>query len=106
MTRASIQQAIEFRGLIKGCADHQWLLTDALYHSGAEPPSDDTPRWVIQSDLLERPSSSEQRATTIQDHFVAHDRQAGWTLSATSAADLARRIRQQYTEPSAPPPSA
>ena len=102
MTRASIQQAIDFRGLIKGCADHQWLLTDALYHSGAAPPSDDTARWVIQSDLLERPPSSDREGKTVQDHFVAHDREAGWTLSAPSAAGLAERIRQQYAKSSQP----
>jgi len=100
VTRTTIQQAIEFRGLIEGCADHKWLLTDALYHSGEEPSPDGTPRWIIQSDVVERAPSSEEG---IHNHFVAHDRKAGWTLSASSAASLAKRIQQQCGD--SPPPS-
>jgi hypothetical protein len=96
VTRASIQQAIEFRGLIEGCADHQWLLTDALYHSGEAPPDDDTSRWVIRSELVQAPSSAETNG--FQNHFVARDREAGWTVTASSATDLAQRIRQQCTD--------
>jgi hypothetical protein len=102
VTRASIQQSIEFRGLIEGCADHQWLLTDALYHSGETPPTDDTPRWIIRSELVKTPSSPEQNK--LRNHFVAHDREAGWTLTASSASDLAGRIRQKCAESNASSP--
>lgn len=96
MTRTSLQRSIEFRGLIEGCADHQWLLTDALYHSGATPPSqDNSPRWVICSDLVD--ASSSHSPDDLRNHFVAHDRQAGWTLSASSAAELADQIQRHYS---------
>ena len=104
MTRASIQQAIEFRGLIEGCADHQWLVTDALYHSGETPPSGDTPRWIIRSELVETTSAPDQNE--LHNHFVARDREAGWTLTASSASDLARRIRQKCTDSNSCPPSS
>lgn len=100
MTRAAVQQAIEFRGLIEGCADHQWLLTDALYHSGEEPSPDGTPRWIIQSDIIGRPTSSAEEK--IRNHFVAHDRKAGWTLTASSATALAKRIQRQCCNSSQP----
>lgn len=98
MTRSSIHQAIDFQGLIEGCADHQWLLTDALYHSGEEPPDDDSPRWVIRSELVDAPSGAPD---AFRNRFVARDRKAGWTLSARSASDLAESIQQKCSDASA-----
>jgi len=94
MTRSSIHEAIDFQGLIEGCADHQWLLTDALYHSGEEPPDDDTPRWIIRSELVDD--------TQFQNRYVARDRKAGWTLSAPSASDLAECIQQKCSDSTSP----
>ena len=101
MTRSSIHQAIDFRGLIEGCADHQWLLTDALYHSGQEPPDDDSPRWIIRSELIDASSGD---TDAFHNRFVARDRKAGWTLSAPSASDLAESIQQKCSDssPSSP----
>lgn len=101
MTRTSIQQAIEFRGLIEGCADHQWLLTDALYHGGAVPPPDGTPRWIIRSELVEEDSSPGDGGS-LHDRFVARDRVDGWTVTASSAAALAKRIRRRCGNTSPP----
>jgi hypothetical protein len=99
MTRSSIHQAIDFQGLIEGCADHQWLLTDALYHSGEEPPDDDTSRWIIRSELIDDGQGDPQ----FQNRFVARDRKAGWTLSAPSASDLAECIQQKCSDSPSPP---
>lgn len=92
MTRSSIRQAIDFQGIIEGCPDHQWLLTDALYETaeGTKPPS--SPRWIVLSHVPPSPSSN---AASSQTHYEVRDQEKGWTLSAPSAAALAKQIRQR-----------
>jgi hypothetical protein len=96
MTRASIRNAIDFRGVIEGCPDHQWLLTDALYETTEPPLSNSPPRWVVDSQVAFRgsPDDSADQGQTDQDQYVARDREHGWRLSASSPAALAQRIRR------------
>ena len=94
MSRNKVLHAIEFRGIIDGCADHQWLLTDALYDAGKTPPADSSHRWVVQSELLS-PSSPPPTNDGHQTYYTISDRKEGWSVSASSAPALAQRIREQ-----------
>lgn len=96
MTRSTVREAIDFQGIIEGCPDHQWLLTDALYETAEKPPSPSPPRWVVLSHVTD-PSSSE--LPNHQNYYEARDRESGWTLSASSALALAQRIRQHRSTP-------
>jgi hypothetical protein len=98
MTRATIHEAIKFEGLIEGCADYQWLLTDALYESCEEPPPDGSPRWVVECKLVE--PADPQASDGFQNHFVARDLEKGWTVSAHSASALARRMSRRCSNSS------
>jgi hypothetical protein len=94
MNRNEVLRAIEFQGIIDGCADHQWLLTDALYDSGKTPPDDSSSRWVVHSELV-GPSSPAPTNEGHQTHYTIRDREEGWSVSADSAPALAQRIREQ-----------
>lgn len=97
MTRTAVLRAIEFRGIIEGCADHKWLLTDALYDAGQTPPAGSSPRWVVYSELddpTSRPASDEG----YRSHYAVRDLEEGWTVSASSAPALARRLRERFAE--------
>lgn len=95
MTRSSVRDAIDFQGVIEGCPDHQWLLTDALYETADEAPCSPAPRWVVRSRLTD---ASNTDAPDHQHQYIAQDRKDGWTVSATSASALAQSIRQRLSE--------
>lgn len=98
MTRSTVHNAIDFQGVIEGCPDHQWLLTDALYDTAKEPPSESTPRWVVLSHHTDSPPSSAED-TGYQNHYEARDLKEGWTVSAPSATALAQQIRRHCSNP-------
>lgn len=89
MTRTAVHQAIQFEGLIEGCTDYQWLLTDALYET-ASSSGEPSPRWLIKSQNQKAEESSYQ----VHYHFT--DRQLGLHLSAPSAPALAEEIRTRF----------
>lgn len=103
MTRSTVHDAIDFQGVIQGCPDHQWLLTDALYDTMSEVPTDATPRWVVLSRIADA-SPSTRECDGYESHYQAYDLEEGWSISARSASALARRIREHSSEspPTAP----
>jgi hypothetical protein len=96
MTRKSVRRAIEFQGVIEGCPDHQWLLTDALYDAGKTPPSDSDPRWIVLSHH-QCPSTPPPDAGPNQQYYQVRDLEEGWSMSAASASDLANQIRRHFS---------
>lgn len=98
MTRKSVRRAIDFQGIIEGCPDHQWLLTDALYDVGKTPPSDSNPRWIVLShhQFSSAPSSN---ARSDRKYYHVHDIEEGWAMTAASPSDLANQIRNHFSEP-------
>ena len=97
MTRDAVHHAIEFQGVIEGCPDHQWLLTDALFETGKTPVSDSDPRWVVLSHHRS-PSATSPNTLDCQKHYQVRDLQEGWSMSASSAFSLAQRIRQHFSD--------
>ena len=89
MTRTTLHRAIEFRGLIAGCADYQWLITDAL-RDVASPSSQAASRWHISS----HPQSEDAGSHDVMYEF--YDRHLGLELSAPSAPALAEEIRSHF----------
>ena len=89
MTRTAVHRSIEFQGLIEGCRDYQWLLTDALYETVSNP-SGPSPRWLIES----QDQRSSERSRQVHYHF--RDRHLDVHLSATSAPALAELIRSRF----------
>jgi hypothetical protein len=89
MTRTAVHRSIEFEGLIEGCTDYQWLLTDALYETAASSAGP-SPRWLIRS----RDQTREACPHRLQYHF--RDRHLDVHLSAPSAAALADQIRTRF----------
>jgi hypothetical protein len=107
--RADVRASIRFEGLIRGCADHQWLIADALYETGAGWSASLSQRWVVASretnrrdeTLPVRPVPSDRSASPAASppapvRIVAYDRLTGWTASAVSPPELARLILQAY----------
>lgn len=93
MTRSAVHRAIEFEGLIEGCADYQWLLTDAIYDAASSSP-EPSPRWHIKSqDQIQDQAPGE---CSHQVHYQFRDRHLNWQLSAPSAAALAEQIRTRF----------
>jgi hypothetical protein len=99
MTRSTVREAIDFQGVIEGCPDHQWLLTDAIYDTTETLASSSTPRWVVLSQVTD-PASS--KSSTHENYYEARDRKDGWTLSAFSVLALAERIRRHRSKRSRP----
>jgi len=102
MNRSDIRSSIDFRGLIRGCPDHQWLIADAIWETGAGTGK---ARWLVSTEeRISRPSGTvtedgdaassstvtRQRVVTIRDHWT------GWKAQGATAAEVARRIRAQY----------
>jgi hypothetical protein len=96
MQRAEVRASIEFRGLICGCPDHQWLVVDALWEMQATQLI--TPkRWVVSSCDPHRAHVADGG-----DRFFVEDRQTGWTASAPTATALAQHIRIRFATASRP----
>lgn len=94
MQRAEVRASIEFRGLICGCPDHQWLVVDALWEVQTTQPI--TPkRWVVTSRDARCGDEPEVRSQ-MRDRFFVEDRQTGWTASAPTATALAQYIRIRF----------
>lgn len=96
MQRSDIRTSIDFRGLIRGCPDHQWLIADAIWETQSGAGRE---RWVITTEEgIVRRSSRAERSTSIvrRTSIVAHDRWTGWTAHGSSAADIAAKIRDVY----------
>jgi hypothetical protein len=89
MTRTAVHRSIEFQGLIKGCRDYQWLLTDALFEAASDS-TEISPRWLIKSQ--DRSKSEGSR----QVHYHFRDRHLNLQLSASSAPALAELIRARF----------
>jgi hypothetical protein len=106
-----VRASIRFRGVIRGCRDHQWLIADALWEVGAGPTESVPDRWVIASpdpSLDPFPTSrgvfSRPGTAAPSPRLIAHDRLTGWTASAASADELAARIRTRFRDDSPPAP--
>lgn len=92
MNRRAIHRNIKFEGLIQGCADYQWLLTDALYETAPSAPGP-SPRWRIKSQTQKAAKTPRQTLYHFQDHHL------NLHLSASSAAELAEQIRVRFHNP-------
>lgn len=100
MQRSDIRTSIDFRGLIRGCPDHQWLIADAIWETRSGVGHE---RWVITTEE----GIGQRKAQTVppppqrivrQTRVVAHDRWTGWTAHGSSPADIAAQIREVYGE--------
>jgi len=107
MQRADIRASIEFRGIIRGCADHQWLIADAIWDVQAGGRDDDRCRWVVTTEEWDRTSKSHRNGTGTRSgsveplrcrRVVAHDRWTGWRAQAPTTAGIAERIRHAYRD--------
>jgi len=108
--RTDVRASIRFEGVIRGCADYQWLIADALWEVGAGPTLSLPQRWVVSTHepgadtashrfahSLAGPSSS-HRNGPVRLRIVAYDRLTGWTASAASAEEIADLILQAYRD--------
>jgi hypothetical protein len=96
MQRSDIRTSIDFRGLIRGCPDHQWLIADAIWETHAGVGQE---RWVITTEegIVRRSTGVEQSPQIIRrTSIVAYDRWTGWTAHGSSAAAIAAKIRNVY----------
>jgi hypothetical protein len=107
MQRSDIRHAIDFRGLIRGCPDHQWLIADAIWEVCSGPQRG---RWWVSTDeriARARPSRSERgevRPSIVRRRVVTiRDRWTGWQAQADSAAEIAECIRSAFADGTAPP---
>lgn len=87
MPRSTTRQAIQFKGLIKGSDDHQWLVADAIRDvdtggKGGAPLH----RWTITTETKEQEG---QGAT----YYVARAHDTEWHAFAPSPRMLAQAIR-------------
>jgi hypothetical protein len=128
MLRTTIRDSIEFVGVIAGCPDHQWLVTDAIWDVRAGPTKNAPQRWLVasktpslrrlgharvaQRDVVSASPRLQTYAADAQQEgpateppasraVVAWDRATGWTAAAPSAAALAERIRRHFSGRSA-----
>jgi len=106
MQRSDIRTSIDFRGLIRGCPDHQWLIADAIWETRSGVGYE---RWVVTTDegIGQRKAHGQRKAQTVprqpqrivrQTRIVAYDRWTGWTARGSSPADIAAQIREVYGE--------
>lgn len=94
MQRAEVRASIEFRGLICGCPDHQWLVVDAIWEVQASQSV--TPkRWVVISGDRHH-AGHVPTPPEMSDRFFVEDRKTGWTASAPTATALAQHIRIRF----------
>jgi len=100
MTRRSIRQSISFRGVVRGCADLQWLITDAIWEANAGPTHDTPRRWIVSSGAVtpETEDAPDARRTfhAQSERVAACDLSTGWTATAPTANALAKKIRNAY----------
>lgn len=96
MQRSDIRTSIDFRGLIRGCPDHQWLIADAIWETQSGVGRE---RWVITTEegIVRHSTGTEQSPRIVRrTSIVAHDRWTGWTAHGSSPADIAAQIRRVY----------
>lgn len=102
MTRQAVRQSVEFRGIIQGCPDHQWLVIDAVRETGTVGRLNARPRWVVTSRHVRRSLNTNDaprsKSTVTREEIYAHDTLTGWTGTSVSALNLAEQIRSRFTE--------
>lgn len=108
--RTDVRASIRFEGLIRGCADYQWLIADALWEVGAGPTLSLPQRWVVTSHEPDADVAALRFAHSLAGpsfphrndparlRIVAYDRLTGWTASAASAEEIADLILQAYRD--------
>ncbi|PEN13506.1 hypothetical protein CRI94_09325 [Longibacter salinarum] len=105
MRRADIRTSIDFRGLIRGCPDHQWQIVDAIRETQSDVSQN---RWLVTTEERIRRVSRGKAAPQVQETgrieretiVVVRDRWTGWEAQGTSPEDVAKSILTAYSSES------